>query len=79
MKKKDIFAEVKDMLVDQLGINPDEIELESELETMGLDSLDNLEGIMSMEEVFGIEIDDEDAAKWRTVQDAVDFIRARIA
>lgn len=47
------------------------------IEDLGADSLTIVELIMSMEEIFDIEIDDEDAEKLITVQDAIDFIKAK--
>ena len=46
-------------------------------EDVGMDSLDEVELILSLEEGFGIEIPDEDAARYRTVQDIVDYIEKR--
>ena len=43
---------------------------------LGADSLDNLELVMAFEEKFGIEIQDEDLAKFATVQNVLDFIKA---
>lgn len=47
------------------------------IEDLGADSLTIVELVMSMEEVFEIEIDDDDAEKLITVQDAIDFIIAK--
>ncbi len=47
------------------------------IEDLGADSLTIVELVMSMEEVFEIEIDDEDAEKLITVQDAIDFIKEK--
>lgn len=47
------------------------------IEDLGADSLTIVELVMSMEEIFDIEIDDEDAEKLRTVQDSIDFIKAK--
>ncbi len=47
------------------------------IEDLGADSLTIVELIMSMEEIFDIEIDDEAAQTLITVQDAIDFIKAR--
>jgi len=47
------------------------------IEDLGADSLTIVELVMSMEEVFEIEIDDDDAEKLVTVQDAIDFIKAK--
>ncbi len=47
------------------------------IEDLGADSLTIVELVMSMEEIFEIEIDDEDAEKLITVQDAIDFIKSK--
>jgi acyl carrier protein len=47
------------------------------IDDLGADSLTIVELIMSMEEIFEIEIDDEDAEKLVTVQDAIDFIKSK--
>lgn len=47
------------------------------IEDLGADSLTIVELVMSMEEVFDIEIDEEDTERLRTVQDAIDFIKAK--
>ena len=49
------------------------------MESLGADSLDITELIMAMEEEFDIEIDDEDAQKIVTVQDAVNYIKSKTA
>ena len=46
------------------------------IEDLGADSLAIIELVMSMEEVFNIDIEDEDAEKLLTVQDAIDYIKA---
>jgi acyl carrier protein len=47
------------------------------IDDLGADSLTIVELIMSMEEIFEIEIDDEAAEKLVTVQDAIDFIKSK--
>jgi acyl carrier protein len=47
------------------------------IDDLGADSLTIVELIMSMEEFFEIEIDDEAAEKLVTVQDAIDFIKSK--
>ena len=47
------------------------------IDDLGADSLTIVELIMSMEEIFEIEIDDEDAEKLITVQDVIDFIKTK--
>ncbi len=47
------------------------------IDDLGADSLTIVELVMSMEEVFEIEIDDDAAETLVTVQDAIDFIKTK--
>ena len=70
-----LFDEVKEIVVEQLNANPDEVKEDSKfVEDLGADSLDVVELVMALEEKFGIEIPDEDAEKIQTVGDAVKYI-----
>jgi acyl carrier protein len=63
---------VKDIIVDQLGVDPDEVKSESHfIDDLGADSLDTVELVMAFEEEFNIEIKDEDAEKIQTVKDVI--------
>jgi len=70
-----LFDDVKEVVVEQLNVNPDEVKEESKfVEDLGADSLDVVELVMALEEKFDIEIPDEDAEKIATVTDAIKFI-----
>jgi acyl carrier protein len=70
-----LFDEVKDVVVEQLNVSPDEVKEESKfVEDLGADSLDVVELVMALEEKFDIEIPDDQAEKIATVSDAVKFI-----
>ncbi len=70
-----IFDDVKEVVVEQLNVNPDEVKMESKfVEDLGADSLDVVELVMALEEKFGIEIPDDEAEKIQTVGDAVKYI-----
>ncbi len=70
-----VEEKVHKIIVDQLGVSPDEIKPEASfVDDLNADSLDITELIMAMEEEFGIEIDDDDAQKIARVQDAIDYI-----
>jgi acyl carrier protein len=70
-----IFDDVKEVIVEQLNVNPDEVKLESDfVEDLGADSLDVVELVMALEEKFEIEIPDDEAEKIKTVKDVVDYI-----
>ncbi len=72
--QEDTVQKVKDIIADKLSINKEDIALESTLKDLGADSLDIVEMIMTFEEVFGIEVKDEDAEKIKTVKEAVDYM-----
>lgn len=68
--------EVIDIVVEQLGVDRDDVSSEkSFVEDLNADSLDLTELIMTLEERFGIEISEEDAAKLKTVGDVVRYIQ----
>ena len=74
----DVFAEVKEIIVDLLGIDESKIKPESRFrEDLEADSLDIVEMIMAMEDKFGSEISDEEAQKLATVSDVVKYIEER--
>jgi acyl carrier protein len=66
---------VKKIIVEQLGVNAEEVNGESAfVDDLGADSLDTVELVMAFEEEFDLEIPDEDAEKIGTVGDAVKYI-----
>jgi len=70
------FEKVKGIIVEQLGVNGDDVAMESSfIDDLGADSLDIVELIMALEEEFKLEIPDSDAEKIATVSDAVEYIK----
>lgn len=79
MERDEVEAKVKEIIVEKLGVSPDEIKYETSfVNDLGTDSLDNVELIMAFEENFGIEIPDEEAEKIQTVGQAIDHIYQKI-
>ncbi len=75
-----IFERVRAIVVEQLGVDePAVLPAASFVDDLEADSLDLVELIMSLEEEFSgavqLEINDEDAEKIVTVQDAVDYLQ----
>ena len=67
------FEKLKDIIVDVMGCNPDEITMDTTfVDDLGADSLDIFQIIMGIEDAFDI---DEDAEKIATVGDAVEQIK----
>ncbi len=74
-----VETKVRKVIAERIpDIDMDDIVPEASLiEDLGADSLTIVELVMSMEEVFEIEIDDDDAEKLVTVQDAINFIKEK--
>jgi len=64
----EVASKVKAIIVEQLGVDESEVQLDTHLKDLNLDSLDCVELIMALEEGFGIEIPDEVAEKFTTVR-----------
>lgn len=70
-----IESRVKKIVSEQLGVNLTEIKMESNFtDDLGADSLDTVELVMALEDHFEMVIDDTEAEKLATVQQAVDYI-----
>ncbi len=70
-----LIDDVKEVVVEQLNVNPDEVKEDSKfVEDLGADSLDVVELVMALEEKFDIEIPDSDAEAIATVGDALKYI-----
>ncbi len=66
---------ISSMIIERFGVDAEKISRDLTFqEDLGADSLDVVELIMELEDVFSIQISDEDAEKIITVGDAVDYI-----
>ncbi len=75
MKNEELFNSIKQMIVDQLGVDEESITEDSSfVDDLNADSLDMVELVMAMEQEFDIEIPDDVAEKVVTVKDAVEYI-----
>ncbi|MDR1623217.1 MAG: acyl carrier protein [Synergistaceae bacterium] len=79
MKKEEILSRLKEIIVDRLDVEEDQIVPEASfVEDLGADSLDIVELIMGIEEEFDIEIPDEDAEKLTSVGEAMNYTLTKI-
>ncbi len=70
-----VFEKVREILCEQLEIDPDEVTLDTNIvDDLGADSLDLVDFVMSLENEFDKEIPDEDIENIRTIGDIVSYI-----
>jgi acyl carrier protein len=80
MTEQEIFNKVQSIIAEQLGVEKGQVTKEANFANdLGADSLDTVELVMAMEEAFNIEIPDETAEQISNMQQAVDFIRQKVA
>ena len=73
-----IFEKIKEIVVDQLGVNDEDVKLETNfVEDLDADSLDLFQVIMEIEDAFNVKV--EDVENIKPVADAVSFIESATA
>ena len=75
MSEKEIFQKLKTIVVDQLGVDEENVTMEATfVDDLAADSLDIVELVMTIEEKFDLEIPDSDSVNIVTVGDVVKYI-----
>lgn len=75
MTKEEITTTVTAIIVDKLGVDASDVKPEATFKNdLGADSLDTVELIMEFEKGYDIKINDEDAEKVKTVEDAISLV-----
>lgn len=73
-----IFDKVREIIAEQLDVDPKEITLETDLmRDLEADSLDAVEIIVSIEQEYGIEVPDDMAEEFKIVENIVNFIKEK--
>jgi acyl carrier protein len=76
----DIEAKVKQIVMDKLGVEESQVVPAANfIEDLRADSLDTVDLVMAFEEEFSINIPDEDQDKLRTVGQAIDYLKEKLA
>ncbi len=79
MERPEIEAKLVDLLVDELGLERDDITMEAKFEEdLDVDSLGVVELLMALEDNFGVKIPDEEAEKLTTVGEAADLVNQKL-
>jgi acyl carrier protein len=78
-KTMDPFEKIKEIIVEQLGVEPETVTMDARFrEDLEADSLDLVELIMAFEDEYGGEISDEEAQGLKTVGEAVQYLKGRL-
>ena len=72
-----LFEEIREVICEQLGIEKEEVTLETTYDDLGADSLDLFQIVIELEEKYEIQI--EEVEKLKTIKDAVDYVESHKA
>ena len=79
MERTEIETKLTDLLVDELGIERDDIRPDAKFEEdLDVDSLGVVELLMALEDNFGVKIPDEEAEQISTVGEAIDLVEKKL-
>lgn len=78
-KKEQIFEQVKSVLVERIGVEPESIQMGSKMnDDLGLDSLDRVELTIELEREFDVTITDDEFESLVTIKDIVKYLKSKI-
>lgn len=72
--RNDTLQKIINLIVQELKIEPNDVRVNASFQDMGVDSLDMVQIIMKCEELFGLEIPDDVAETFHTINDVVDYV-----
>ena len=79
MERAEIESKLKELLVEELGLDEDKIKMDATFEEdLEVDSLGVVELLMALEDNFGVTIPDEEAESIGTVGQAVDIVEQKL-
>ena len=75
------FDDLKEILVDRIGMDESEVgeDTTATFEALGLDSLAFLEIQLAVDQKYGFQVSDDDAARIKTLQDAIDYMNEQLS
>jgi len=78
MTRDEVFSLIRDHLADELEVDPERIEESTRFkEDLDADSLDLYTLVQELEDVYKVQMTDEEATRITTVELAVDFVLAK--
>ncbi|MGL6268667.1 MAG: acyl carrier protein [Chitinophagaceae bacterium] len=75
----EVFNRIKDLIVTKKGVEAEKINIDSSFEELGMDSLDAVELVADMEEIFNVNIPNTDLQNFKTIRQAVEGLQKAIS
>ena len=75
----EVFNRIKDLIVTKKGVDAEKVNIESSFEELGMDSLDAVELVADMEEIFNVNIPNTDLQNFKTIRQAVEGLQKAIS
>ena len=76
---EEVFEKIKDLLVTKKGVEANRINIDSSFAELDLDSLDAVELVADMEEIFNVNIPNSDLQNFTTIRHAVESLQKAIS
>ncbi len=77
LEENAMFETLKNILVEELQLDPEEIKPEAELTNdLGINSIELADLVLMCEDKFGVEIEDDDIQQFVTIADVVNYLEA---
>jgi acyl carrier protein len=75
----EVFDRIKDLIVTKKGVDAEKVIIDSSFEELGMDSLDAVELVADMEEIFNVNIPNTDLQNFKTIRQAVEGLEKAIS
>jgi acyl carrier protein len=76
---EEVFDKIKDLIVTKKGVDAEKVNIDSSFEELGMDSLDAVELVADMEEIFDVNIPNTELQNFKTIRQAVEGLQRAIS
>ena len=76
---EEVYEKIKDLIVTKKGVEAEKVSIESSFEELGMDSLDAVELVADMEEIFNVNIPNTELQNFKTIRQAVEGLQKAIS
>jgi acyl carrier protein len=76
---EEVFEKIKELIVTKKGVEAEKVNIDSSFEELGMDSLDAVELVADMEEIFDVNIPNTELQNFKTIRQAVEGLQRAIS